>query len=362
MKETSVPLHAPPPLLNAEGLKRFQGLQTAAVMAVTERFYTSHGSTYERFGQRGRDACREDLAFHLEFLRPVLEFGLLQPMVDYLRWLNEVLAAREVPTRHLALSLDWLAEFFTEQMPAEEGRIVAAALQSVRQALQSADEPPTVATAPEPWPDMPELEAALLRGDQRAAQAIMQRRMAAGHSLIEVEMHLIQPALYRIGEQWQANQVSVAQEHLASAIVQSLMTWGLVQSPPPEPNGKRILLACVEGNNHAMGLRMVADAFLLSGWEIQYLGANVPTPALVQQVRDWQPDLVGLSVSFPQQLKGVKEAIALMTAQIGAQRPPVIVGGLAINRFRQLTGVLGADASGLDAEAAVATATHLVGH
>lgn len=362
MHETPASLPVPPPLLGTEGLKRFQGLQTAAVMAVTERFYTTHGSAYERFGQRGREACREDLAFHLEFLRPVLEFGLLQPMVDYLRWLNEVLAAREVPTRHLAQSLDWLAEFFTEQMPAEEGQIVAAALQAVRQALQSTDEPPAAATAPEPWPEVPELEAALLGGDQRGAQAIMQRCMAAGRSLIEVEMHLIQPALYRIGEQWQANQVSVAQEHLASAIVQSLMTWGLVQSPPPEPNGKRILLACVEGNNHAMGLRMVADAFLLSGWEIQYLGANVPTPALVQQVRGWQPDLVGLSVSFPQQLKGVKEAIAMMTEQIGPQRPPVIVGGLAINRFRQLTGALGANASGQDAEAAVATASRLIAH
>ena len=106
---------------------------------------------------------------------------------------------------------------------------------------------------------------------------------------------------------------------------------------------------------------MVADAFLLAGWDIQYLGANVPTPELVKQVVAWQPDLVGLSVSFPQQLKVIKDAIEQMKLQMGDQCPPIIVGGLAINRFQQLTGVLGADASSLDAQAAVDQATRLVG-
>ena len=70
--------------LDPAGLQRFQALQADAVSAVTERFYATYGAVLERFGPRGREATREDLAFHLEFLRPVLEFGLLQPMVDYL--------------------------------------------------------------------------------------------------------------------------------------------------------------------------------------------------------------------------------------------------------------------------------------
>ena len=68
--------------LEPEGLLRFQSLQDEAVNAVTKLFYSANGSLYERFGARGRDACRQDLASHLEFLGPVLEFGDLQPMVD----------------------------------------------------------------------------------------------------------------------------------------------------------------------------------------------------------------------------------------------------------------------------------------
>ena len=78
--------------LGAAGLQRFRLLRNDAVSAVTARLYASHGEVYEQFGPRGRAACREDLAFHLDFLQPVLEFGLLQPMVDYLCWLGSVLS------------------------------------------------------------------------------------------------------------------------------------------------------------------------------------------------------------------------------------------------------------------------------
>lgn len=58
-------------VLDKEAMQRFQALQSDAVTAVTERFYSTVGSAYQRFGERGRVACREDLAFHIEFLRPV---------------------------------------------------------------------------------------------------------------------------------------------------------------------------------------------------------------------------------------------------------------------------------------------------
>ena len=345
--------------LEAEGLRRFQALQSDAVNAVTERFYTTHGSAYERFGPRGRDACREDIAFHLEFIRPVLEFGLLQPMVDYLSWLGSVLSARAIPAEHLALSLDWLAEFFAGHMDPEDAAVVSASLQAARTKFLEAGK--TLATppqSPDPWPETDEFEAALLAGDQRKSLSILNRCIDSGQNLIEFEMHVIQPALYHIGEKWQANQVSVAQEHMATAIVQSVMTVGLLRSPPPALISKRVLLACVEGNNHAVGLQMVADSFQLAGWDVQYLGANVPTRALVQQTAEWKPDLVGLSVSFPQQLKAVKTIIALLSERFGSLRPALIIGGLAINRYSQLASIVGADGYSANAQAAVACADH----
>jgi len=347
--------------LDTQGLQRFKALQADAVSAVTERFYATHGSAYAEFGERGREACREDLAFHLEFLRPVLEFGLLQPMVDYLSWLSSLLNARSIPAGHLGLSLDWLAEFFVAHMDKADGAVVAAALHAARDKFMAAGNTPMKPpTPPAAWPEAGPFEAALLTGNQREALSVINSCMDHGRSLVEVEMHVIQPALYQIGEKWQTNQVTVAQEHMATAIVQSVMTIGLLRSPPPALINKRILLACVSGNDHAIGLRMVADAFLLDGWDVQYLGANVPTPALVAQAVEWKPDLIGLSVSFPQQMPAVKAIIRQLGTRFGSARPAVIIGGLAINQFNRLAEMAGADASMANAQAALASANIMV--
>ena len=101
---------------------------------------------------------------------------------------------------------------------------------------------------------------------------------------------------------------------------------------------------------------MVSDGFQLAGWDVQFLGANMPTAALVGQVMEWRPDLVGLSVSFPQQLRVVKDIIARLDKLLGPARPAVIIGGLAINRFHQLADAVGADAHSPNAPAAVAYA------
>lgn len=348
--------------LGADGLRRFRSLKTDAVYVVTERFYALYGSAYQHFGERGQEACREDVAFHLEFLEPVIEFGLLQPMVDYLHWLASVLAARAVPVEHVTLSLDLLGEFFAERMDPSDGALVTAALSAARTQFADAQPAPSVLpSAPDPWPEAAEFEAALLAGRQRDALAVVRRCIDGGRGLVEVELHVIQPALYHIGELWRANQITVAMEHLATAIAQSVMTMGLLQSPPATTIGKGILLACIAGNDHALGLRMVADAFQFSGWSVDFLGANVPTPAIIRHAEECKADLVGLSVSFPQQLRMVKETIARLSDHFGAERPAVMIGGLAVNRFNRLADMVGADAWSADAQSAVVRANQLVG-
>lgn len=340
--------------LTPTGLQRFWQLRHDAVASVTERFYATHGTVYQQWGPRGREACREDLGFHIEFLRPVLEFGLVQPMVSYLVWLREVLDARGIPSGHLAQSLRWLGDFYADHLDAPDAAAVQAAMDGVLQALAQAEQMPASLAQPDAavWPEVCAFEHALLRGNRNEAQQVVQRCLDQGHSLVSIEAHVVQPAMVRIGDGWQANRVSVAQEHMATAIAHAVISASLEQQSLPPPNGHSIILACVEGNHHALGLRMVADAFEVQGWDVTYLGANVPTRALVDMVTTELPELLGLSVSFPQQLGTVRDILAQLNVRLPDVRPPVLVGGLAVNRFQPLAGVLGAEghaASALDA-------------
>lgn len=157
---------------------------------------------------------------------------------------------------------------------------------------------------------------------------MIERRLAEGHDLLAIHRHLIQPALYCIGDKWRNNQISVAQEHLATAMALSVMAHGLARSPSPPARGNKVLLACVQGNHHAVGLQMVSDAFTLAGWQVNFLGANVPMDVLLDHARQWRPDLLGLSASLPEHVSGLREFVGRLKLAMGDQCPHVLVGGL----------------------------------
>jgi methanogenic corrinoid protein MtbC1 len=226
---------------------------------------------------------------------------------------------------------------------------------------QAQGTPVSSPTSPEAWPQAVPFELALLAGSQHQALTVVNHCIDDGRGLIGVEQHVVQPSLYHIGEEWQANRVSVAKEHMATALALSVMTVGLLRSPPPVSIDRRVLLACVAGNEHCVGLRMVADAFQLAGWDVQYLGADVPTAAIIGQAMEWQPHLVGLSVAFAHQLPAAKEIIAQLAESFDGLRPATLIGGLAINRFSRLAEMVGADCFGTDAEAAVIAGARAVG-
>ena len=124
---------------------------------------------------------------------------------------------------------------------------------------------------------MPRVDAltqCMLRGDARAARSLMLQRVDKNVDYLCIATHLFQPALYRIGELWERNEITVAGEHLATAIIRTLMVECYMSAKFKKPVRRKALLAGVEQNRHVLGLRMVADAYCLAGWSVQYLGAD----------------------------------------------------------------------------------------
>lgn len=108
--------------------------------------------------------------------------------------------------------------------------------------------------------------------------------------------------MWRIGCLWSEGAITVADEHLATALTHRVLasvygsSLGYVTVRPG-----RILLATVEGQRHSLGLRMAADVLELGGYEVIYLGGDVPLDSLVDTVAARDPDLVGLSSTLSRQ-------------------------------------------------------------
>jgi methanogenic corrinoid protein MtbC1 len=137
----------------------------------------------------------------------------------------------------------------------------------------------------------------LLAGDRHRCAAIVQEQLRQKISLKVVYLDLMQRAMYEVGTLWEQNVVSIATEHLATATTEFLLAQVYPQMFAQPHKDRRAIIACVPGEYHQIGPRIVADFFEIHGWHGFTLGANTPTAALINMIRERDPDVVGLSLS-----------------------------------------------------------------
>ncbi|MFD5122895.1 B12-binding domain-containing protein [Streptomyces sp. NPDC058385] len=190
---------------------------------------------------------------------------------------------------------------------------------------------------------------AVLAGDEYSATELVGRALDEGVDPESVLLDVIAVVQGKVGEEWVANRLSVAQEHAATAINERAIT-ALSAHPSARTTitRGRITVACVDGEWHALPPRLLAEVLKLRGWQIDYLGAQLPTPHLITHLHTTGADAVALSSSIATRLPTAHAAITACQA-IGV---PVLVGGAAFGRAGQYAKLLGADAWAPDARAA----------
>ncbi|WP_156747051.1 B12-binding domain-containing protein [Mycobacterium sp. E2733] len=193
------------------------------------------------------------------------------------------------------------------------------------------------------------LWGALADRDEYAAAATVFAAMDAGLTPEEVLLEVIAPVQHKVGTEWAANRISVAQEHAATAINDRVIA-ALAHHPAGKvvAHGGRVTLACVDGEWHALPARLLAEVLRLRGWGVDFLGAQVPTPHLIAHLHQHGPDVVALSCSIPTRLPNAHAAIiACQSAGF-----PVLAGGAAFGRDGRFARQLGADTWAPDARTA----------
>ncbi|CAM5402298.1 hypothetical protein SALBM135S_01309 [Streptomyces alboniger] len=194
------------------------------------------------------------------------------------------------------------------------------------------------------WAD--KLWMAVRAGDEYSAADAVRDALGAGLGAEAVLLDVIGAVQHKVGLEWAANRISVADEHAATAINDRAVAALPVERPALGLG--RITVACVDQEWHALPARLVAETLRLRGWRVDYLGAQVPTAHLVGHIHRTGPDAVCLSSSLPTRLSLAHAAITACQAA-GA---PVMVGGLAFGVDGRYARLLGADAWERDARAA----------
>ncbi len=201
---------------------------------------------------------------------------------------------------------------------------------------------------------------AILSGDRNSAFAVAMEVLESGLSVPDVYMELLQFAHYEVGRLWQSNVITVAGEHIATAVTQGVLARLYALLPAAAASRGDAIVTGVEGELHQLGANMVADVIESDGWNVRFLGCQVPHRDIIALVDSTRPSLVGISATMAFSIPRVASLISDIRA-LGGNELMIMVGGGAFRGHPELWREIGADGYGGDLREALARVRTLSG-
>lgn len=313
-----------------------------------------------RFGPRAHEDWRENFTNRILDLAAALDAGSADLFAAHAAWSAVAFSARGVPLEDLRLSFEVMGRYLPREAASEDAGLVSEYIAKALLAVNG----PTPASLPslDPGTKHGRLAAtylvAVLEGDRARAANVVFDAVADGLSVRDAYLNVLIPAQRELGRLWHLNELSIAEEHFGTATTQSVAARLAALAPRSPANGRTVITACVEGNTHDLGVRILADFFEFAGWRSIVLGASVPAPDLGSAAADFHADVVALSAALPVHLTGVEGAIRAIRSSSSAR---IIVGGTGFSGCENSWQSLGADGYAAGMEEAVSLAARLVG-
>ena len=186
--------------------------------------------------------------------------------------------------------------------------------------------------------------AAAVKGERRTCHRVIEVALSSGAEIIDIYEKVFYPVMVEVGALWQKNEINVAQEHLITAITQNIISAiypRLLESLIIERKGNA-LVACPGNELHELGARMLSDLWEIEGWNVTYLGSNIPADFIVETIKNEDFQVLGLSCSLSFNLRFVKEAVEKVRAN-NKFKGKIMVGGRIFNADPKLRDYVGAD-------------------
>lgn len=148
-------------------------------------------------------------------------------------------------------------------------------------------------------------------------------------------LRVIQPMMYRIGEEWAAGALPIAVEHFASHVVRTqLSNLGRAQAGTPATLGP-VLTACAPGEQHEVGLVMLGLFLMRRDVRVIHLGPDLPLDELSRAVRRVRPAMICLSATTVENARVLLRCLEELE-ETGVALPPLSCGGYAFQAHPEL--------------------------
>jgi len=216
-------------------------------------------------------------------------------------------------------------------LPTAELQTMAAALPSPAVSPEPS-KPAQNSFLDEAWSCIVALDSSALRGVLNTA--------AVSLGLSRLTTDLIIPLIKRIGDSWAIGEISIAEEHAASAVIKEVL---LISSRPyaQTSGAPKLVVATPAGQLHELGATLVACTATRHGWDVTYLGPSLPSTEIARAAMRSGALAVGLSIVYPNddpqladELRRLRDALP---NEIG-----ILIGGRSASAYQSVIAEIGA--------------------
>lgn len=204
------------------------------------------------------------------------------------------------------------------------------------------------------------LSTAVIEGNKDEIDRYTEQALGAGHSAQVVLDEGLMPGMDHVGVEFRAGNMFVPEVLRSARAMQTSMNRlrPLLVESGAKMAGK-VLLGTVKGDMHDIGKNLVAMMCEGAGFEVRDLGKNVAPEAFVQNVKEFEPDIVGMSALLTTTMRTMEHTIKALEEAGVRDRIKVMIGGAPVTE--SFAEQIGADGYASNAASAADLAKRFAG-
>jgi MerR family transcriptional regulator, light-induced transcriptional regulator len=312
---------------------------------------------FKKYGQEGYLKSIIDAKYNLTFL--IESFFIKSPQLfhNYLEWIVILFIKRNLPLNIIGIFLECSKEIFIKEINFDislKNELLDFIDDGIKFCKKIPEFEPSFIDGNNPFYSLlNEFKNSLFSGDRISANKIIKENIKKGMSLKDAFKYIFIPFQKEIGRLCHLNQITVSHEHFCTDASQWIMSGLYEFMFTSEKNGFKLVSACINGELHEMGIRIVTDYFEINGWDTYYLGANMPANDLILTLIDKKPDILALSCTMTYNIFQIKEIIEKIRSNSMIKNIKIMAGGYPFVIDGDLWEKVGADSYAVDFESAL---------